>query len=137
MMYPIVFSPSDTDERAGHMLYSPGAERPAGTRRPPGTAGRHPVLDDTAVPEGAVLEPEDVGKGRVTAGVPAADPNMRDDEVATRERPPGTPVEASAEAEILNFSSEDGREGWLNSRLADGPNNTKTSRFGKPGEADG
>ncbi|MER6602752.1 hypothetical protein [Streptomyces parvus] len=41
-----------------------------------------------------MLEPEDVDKGRVTAGVPAADPNMRDDEVAALELPPGTPVEA-------------------------------------------
>ncbi|PSK68407.1 hypothetical protein C6W96_34525 [Streptomyces sp. CS149] len=56
--------------------------------------GGIPVLDDAAVPEGAVLEPEDVDKGRVTAGVPAADPNMRDDEVAALELPPGTPVEA-------------------------------------------
>lgn len=50
-----------------------------------------PVLGDAAVPEGVVLEPEDVDKGRVTAGVSVADPNMRDDEVATLERSPGIP----------------------------------------------
>lgn len=56
--------------------------------------GGVPVLDDAAVPEGAVPEAEDVDEGRVTTGVSAAHPAVRDDEVATRERPLGTPAEA-------------------------------------------